>query len=291
MDLSQAGIGEAPAREWVREWVNECGGILAVQLHQEREAISQGRQPPFNRERFVATARLFEEAGLSAEEHLIYRSTTLPSRCESTLWKLNSARDPHWHLDDEESETEEWQKNRFIPPDIDRAQLEIEVTKDYLRNLRDKPQRCKAEQSQEEVPEKINIDSDQKAANTAEKATPEKKRKGNLREICTADITRTGMSDKDVVNFFFTNHPERAGKKEKEDWILDLQKAAHRASKSEDEGELESPLRIHKRPDSTWHWVALTHKGTPGRHKKGDGHKGNQYGIINKSANQLEDTE
>lgn len=287
MDSGQPGIKAAVARAWA----NECGGILAMQLHKEREAISQGHQAPFNRERFEATARLFEEAGLSAEEHLIYRSTTLLSRCESTLWNLISACNPHWSRDDEEKEAKEHQKTLFVQPNIDRTQLEIVATKAYLRNLRSKPQHCKVEESHKEAREQINFDSDQEAANAREQATPQKRRKGNLREISADDIVKAGMSAKDIVSTLFQEYPERAGKKEREEWILDLQNAAHRASKNESKGELASPLRIHKRLDGTWHWVALTHKGAPGRHRKGIAHKGNQYGIINRNANQLGGTE
>lgn len=287
MDSGQPGIEEAVARAWA----NECGGILAMQLHKEREAISQGHQPPFNQERFEATARLFEEAGLSSEEHLIYRSTTLLSHCESTLWKLISACNPHWDHDDEERGNKEHQKTQFVQPHIDRTQLEIEATKIYLRNLRDKHQHRTAEQSREKAPERIDADSRQAVASAAETANPKKRRKGNLREITADDIAKAGLSDKDVVRLLFTKYPEKAEKKEMEDWILDLQNAAHRASKNGDKGELESPLRIHKRLDGTWHWVALTRKGAPGRQKEGGAHKGNRYGIINSSANQLEDTE
>lgn len=287
MDSGQPGIEEAAARAWA----NECGGILAMQLHKEREGISQGHQAPFNQERFEATAHLFEEAGRSTEEHLIYRSTTLLSQCESTLWKLISACNPDWNRDDEERGTNEYPETQLVQPNIDRTQLEIEATKVYLRNLRDKPQHYKAEQSHEEALEKINLNSDHEATSAAEKATPQKRRKGNLREISTDDLVKTGMSDKDVVGILFTEYPERAGNKEREEWILDLQNAAHRASKNGAKGELESPLRIHKRLEGTWHWVALTHKGAPGRQKEGCAHKGNRYGIINSSANQLEDTE
>jgi hypothetical protein len=123
MDPGDAQINEAIAKAWA----DECGGQLAIELNQERKALSQGVRPPFDRERFEATSRLFKEAGLSEEEHLVYRSTALLDRCEKTLWKLISDINPDWHLD--EDERGGLARHQFIEPRIDRRQLEVETTK------------------------------------------------------------------------------------------------------------------------------------------------------------------
>ena len=115
----------------VKAFASECGGSLALELSRELEASAKGESPPFDKERFEATSRLFKEAGLDASEHIAFRSKELISRCERTLWGAIYSCDQECFLDDKERHGS--QRPQFTPQSIDRLQLEVEVTEAYLK--------------------------------------------------------------------------------------------------------------------------------------------------------------
>lgn len=128
----------------------------------------------------------------------------------------------------------------------------------------------------------------QEDAEAEQREVAKGRRKGNLPEITIEAVEKAGLTDKEIVDIFFSRNPTEAPMKDKDDWIKELQSAAHRCCQGQQKGELKKPLRIQKRADSTWHWVALMHKGDSGKHKKGEQRQGNQYGIIAEILNQLD---
>jgi hypothetical protein len=103
------------------------------------------------------------------------------------------------------------------------------------------------------------------------------------------DISKQDLTSKDIVTLFFKREPSAQDEKDEAEWIQHLQNEAWRSTKRLAPGELDPPVRIQQRETSPWHWVAITHKGQPGRSGKESRQKGNRYGVIKSIPSSLED--
>ena len=292
----QTAAGDWLATEMVvRAWADECGGPQAVSLHHDLETVAGGGTLAFNRESFEATANLFTKAGLSANEHLTYRTKNLLPRCSRILWKTISECNPNWFLDDEERS---WQpRERFTQPNINRAQLEIEATKEYILEITQTS--CKSHNGvpedkhllcHEAGPGRSTAEPAASGASQPQSNAARGPRLNCLRPITNSDITQQGLTEKEVMKYFLANKPQQKKGKlvtiGEADWAQNLQKEAYRSTKHLEPGELDPPIRVQQTLGSPWHWVAVTRKGKSGR---GGLQHGNRYGIINENANTLEE--
>ena len=243
----------------MKAWVNECGGSLAIELSREQEAIARGESPPFNKERFETTSRLFKEAGMDASVHIAFRSKELFSRCNQILWRAISSCNPEWFLDAEERQGRP--RPRFTPPNIDRLQLEIEATESYLRERAKRPKEIPLPKTGEVSPEKDITARDEPNESTKRSGSSSRIRKGNLPAITFEDIARSGLTSKQVAEYLTGMRPELLKEDDVESLSAKLSGAASRVASSLPKGKVDPPMRVQKSARGLWSFVALTEKG------------------------------
>jgi hypothetical protein len=239
--------------------------LLEELLREEGKQISQR-----NQEHFDETLKLFERAGYTKIQHRNWRDTemvwTMFRLIVSRHRQLNPRKyEEYRYEDDPELEIEQ----KEIYPGLDRRELEIFAADQYLAY------NTKTGSKAEVKGPKGN------KGNKKEKNTPVENRKGNLPEINLGDLTKTGLSDKQVVDDWLKKNPDKVdidGKPFPADLQIMLSKATSRTKANlRKKGLFKLPMRCQKTKakESRWHGYALIEEGSVG----GKG-TGNKYGII-----------
>ena len=243
--------------------------LLEELLREDGKQISQR-----NQEHFDETLKLFTQAGLTQIEHSDWRDVDMVPTMRHMLitkhiqlnpWKYEEYRYEDDPVFDPEPEIEQ----KEIYPGLDRRALEILAADQYLAY------NTKTGSKAEVKGPKGN------KGNKKEKNTPVENRKGNLPEINLGDLTKTGLSDKQVVDDWLKKNPDKVdidGKPFPADLQIMLSKATSRTKANlRKKGLFKLPMRCQKTKakESRWHGYALIEEGSVG----GKG-TGNKYGII-----------
>lgn len=253
LEAGLPGFSEAEREAIAKAWINECGGSLYYEIAQEIEELSKGNKVETDPELFEKTRRVFQEAGKSDLEHLMWREKEMRTACLVEEMRIFREINPDYERYDE--------NDMLIPrarpnkePTISRSQLETAVAKDYVahgteyidvleqteqNNARPQPQdACKASQNQA------------------------KSRKNNLPPITYDDLVGEELTTKEVIDWLKSEKPHIY--KELSDPIQRLRDCARRASSGKPKGQMTEPIRLQTRKGSTWSDIALIHKGKSG---------------------------
>ena len=107
-----------------------------------------------------------------------------------------------------------------------------------------------------------------------------KTRKGNLPAVSAGDITRSGLTGREIVECLTERKPGLLDEEDIESLALKLSKATSRIASEIPKGKVDPPIRVQKSAKGPWSSVALIEKGTGGRPSADGEHKGNLYGLI-----------
>ena len=267
LEAGLPGFSEAEREAIAKAWINECGGSLYYEIAQEIEELSKGNKVETDPELFEKTRRVFQEAGKSDLEHLMWREKEMRTACLVEEMRIFREINPdHERYDENDMLIPRARPNK--EPTISRSQLETAVAKDYVahgteyidvleqteqNNARPQPQdACKASQNQA------------------------KSRKNNLPPITYDDLVGEELTAKEVISWIRGVQPEID--KEDVDPMKRLSDYACRASRGQPKGQLTEPLRLQKGKDSRWSQIALIHKGDSGPGG------GNKYKLVRSDA-------
>jgi len=269
LEAALPGISEVERAAISQGWINECGGALYYEIAQELEELSKGNKVETDPELFEKTRRIFQEAGKSDLQHLMWREKDMRIACLVELMKIFRAVKPGFEPDDED----------YIPipvgrPNkeltITRSQLESAVARDYVEhgteyiNILEKPELNNGQPQPQP----------QNARNTSQ--CQEKSRKNNLPRITYEDLVGEELTAKEVISWVRGVQPEID--KEDMDPMKRLSDYACRASRGQPKGHLNEPLRLQKGKDSRWSQIALIYKGDSGPGG------GNKYKLVRSDA-------
>ena len=259
------------------------------------------------------TWEVFRFAGLSQLEHQTWRDEEMLSAMHRLHRKrfieknplleierdLKSNNPNHntspWYtycqeIDEEGRSLEELaQKAKPRYPEHTRRQLEFWAAEEYVRR-RDANTSLPLLKTMANTEQTCSQESNQTTGNTRAQANPTRDRAGNLRKITREDILSEDHTAIEIARELLSRYPSMAAVNLPEELAKALGDAAYQASRGTKKGRIDPPIRIHKRKDGKWHWVALTFKGESGRgsinSNSADDHaRGNRYGIIKEDGN------
>ena len=281
LEAALPGLSEVERAAIAQGWVNECGGSRYYEIAQEIEELSKGNKVETDPELFEKTRRIFQEAGKSDLEHLMWREKDTRIACLVELMKICREVNPGFEPDDEDYiPIPRERPNKELT--ITRSQLESAVARDYVEhgteyiNILEKPElnNGQPQPQPEPEPQPEPQPQPQNARNTSQ--CQEKSRKNNLPRITYSDLVGEELTAKEVINWIRGVQPEID--KEDMDPMKRLSDYACRASRGQPKGQLTEPLRLQKGKDSRWSQIALIHKGNSGPGG------GNKYKLVRSDA-------
>lgn len=267
LEAALPGISEVERAAIAQGWINECGGALYYEIAQEVEELSKGNNVDTDPELFEKTRRIFQEAGKSDLEHLMWREKDMRIACLVESMKIIRATNPDYErYDMDDMPIPRARPNKGTT--ISRSQLEAAVARDYVAHgtvyidvLEQKEQNDAGHQPK---------DTRNASQNQA------KRRKNNLPRITYNDLVGEELTAKEVINWIRGVQPEID--EEKVDPMKRLSDYACRASRGQPKGQLTEPLRLQKGKDSRWSQIALIYKGDSGPGG------GNKYKLVRSDA-------
>ena len=124
LEAALPGLSEVERAAIAQGWVNECGGSLYYEIAQEIEELSKGNKVETDPELFEKTRRIFQEAGKSDLEHLMWREKDTRIACLVELMKICREVNPGFEPDDEV----------YIPIPGGRPNKELTITRSQLES-------------------------------------------------------------------------------------------------------------------------------------------------------------
>lgn len=256
-------LSETEVDAVMQAWVNECGGALLQEIDWELQQQAKGLIIQTNPELLNETSRIFQEAEMTELEHLAWRETRMRTACLVEYIKIFTTMNPSILAEDDELTI----SRPFQIPSITRKQLEAAVAKEYIRH--------RGEFAQAEVP---HTEEKAKTEGTECSAGPTSSKPTTAPALTYEDLEDDELEAEQIVERYLHIKMSRSSEhdkyEQKETLLKNLSQAAHRASKKEESGRLDPPIRVSKTINGAWFNIAIVKKGPGGRKGR------NKYKLI-----------
>ena len=217
---------------------------------------------------FEATRIIFEKAGLSELDHLMWRERQMRTACRVEYMRIFEAMNPGFIPEDGEPES---RSRPYKIPSTSRKQLEVAAADEFARHR---------------TTYILANSSPNKDANTTEAESGQTEdQRTDAASITHDDLEKEELTDEEVVDRYLSATMSRSSTNDKErqkyTLVSNLRQAAYRALKKIKAGTVNPPARVSLTQAGNWWNVAVVKKGT------GGANGGNKYRFIRACAHRL----
>jgi hypothetical protein len=266
-ELTEAGVGAV-----INAWINECGGALLLEIERELQEQAKGLAIQTDPESHHATSRIFQEAGMTELEHLMWRETRMRTACQVEYISMVTTMNSTFVADGDEMTAG---VRPYKVPSVTRKQLEAAVAKEYVKNKAKYVQTKEPHAEEKTTTEEAESDAGQ----TGDETTAS-------RALTHGDLEDEELEAKQVVErqlvIKMSSSNDEDQEEEKVKLLGNLRQAAYRVLKDKEQGRLDPPVRVSKTGNGYWWNIAIAIKGPGGREG------GNKYKFIRQGAPEQE---